>query len=547
MTKTKKNLLVTAVAIMLAVVVLCGGATYTYLSSYTETVTNKFNTNEVDIDLEETTGEEYEIIPGTSEEKDPVVSGTFTVDSYLYVLVYGNNPTFTNSAGDEVTYIEWAEEDGWSVLDLSSITDPDEQDAILGYFGIDPADVDWDTDVITILYREVNGSDVEQEFHVLKGDKVTYNSEITSEMLSQYADGDIYLAFAGYAIQQNPFNSAYDALTQTLVTTASGLTNALTASGSVTLSGDISMTSTELATAIATASTVSSDVTIDLNGNTLTLTDGTTIEVPENSTLTFENGNVETTDYGTAASGLTVSNNSVLTLSNVEYEGASLSVLQGVDNATINVLNSKITGTNGYALSTNASTPASSNITINIDHSELTSVLNEVTGDPEVAAVLINIPATVTITESTITGGAQGLIMRGGTATITNTVITAAMTGYDTDATPFATTTSYYAGGRWGSGNAVPAAALVVGNNSDSSYAYDTSVTLSGVTLVVGEGTSTVPSIYVATSNGYSATVTGVEDSDTILCYVGSGSASVNGTALTSVITEMTTVKSLAD
>lgn len=62
----KKNIAVTATAIALAVVLVLGGGTFAYLSDSTGTVKNEFDTNYNDVELDETTGSDYDIVPGTS-------------------------------------------------------------------------------------------------------------------------------------------------------------------------------------------------------------------------------------------------------------------------------------------------------------------------------------------------------------------------------------------------------------------------------------------------------------------------------------------------
>ncbi|MCC8168463.1 MAG: hypothetical protein LIO37_03890 [Clostridiales bacterium] len=305
MSKKKRNLIVSGCAVVLAVSLALGGATYTYLSSMSESVTNTFNPNSVEIFLEESGDQEYEIIPGTSEEKDPTVTVTSTVDSYLYVLVYGNNPTFTYHDGTTYvnggTIITYEIEDGWTSLayDYDSDNDgtPDSySDKVLANFVW--AELTESDTTVTIYYREVSASDEEQVFHVLKDDVVSYSENI--ESLDGYEDGDIYLAFAAYAIQQKPFSSAADALTQTVVNTASGLTTAIAAGEAVTLSSSISVSASEINSAIDSAD--DSTAEIDLNGETLTIESGT-ISLVSGEAITLSNGTVEYTGtYNTVVS-----------------------------------------------------------------------------------------------------------------------------------------------------------------------------------------------------------------------------------------------------
>ena len=83
----KKNVIVGGVAVSLAAVMLVGGGTFAYLKGETDPITNSFRTNQVQVSLEETTGNEYNIIPGTTQRKDPKVTVNNTVDAYVFVEV----------------------------------------------------------------------------------------------------------------------------------------------------------------------------------------------------------------------------------------------------------------------------------------------------------------------------------------------------------------------------------------------------------------------------------------------------------------------------
>ena len=83
----KKKMLTTGLAVALAVLLLIGGGTFAYLQSNSNDVKNSFKANKVMVDLKETTGQDYDMIPGTSQEKDPTVTVDATVDAYVYVEV----------------------------------------------------------------------------------------------------------------------------------------------------------------------------------------------------------------------------------------------------------------------------------------------------------------------------------------------------------------------------------------------------------------------------------------------------------------------------
>ena len=171
--KSKKKMTTTALAVALAVLLLIGGGTFAYLQSTTGDVKNNFKTNQVTVDLSETTGSDYDIIPGTTEKKDPTVKINATVDAYVYVEV---TDTTKGLVGYEIA-------DGWTKLD-----------------GYD-----------SVYYREVTGSTAEQSFPVLKNNQVTYDAALeNSDMLT--ASGKlktgIALTFKARAMQKEGFTDA---------------------------------------------------------------------------------------------------------------------------------------------------------------------------------------------------------------------------------------------------------------------------------------------------------------------------------------------------
>ena len=159
-----------------------------------------------------------------------------------------------------------------------------------------------------------------------------------------------------------------------------------------------------------------------------------------------------------------------------------------------------VTAAGGYAIGTNASVREGSElygpVEMTIEGSTLTA--NQADG----AGLLFNVEGELTLTDTAITGGRQGVVIRSGTATITGGSITSAWTDPDTD--------SYI--DSWGSGTAVPMAALVIGDISANAYKNNTSVTISGTQVIV-KG-DPVPSaaryIYIAgdATDGTTATLT---------------------------------------
>lgn len=173
--KDKKKFLTGALAIGLAAALAIGGGTYAYLADSTDEVVNTVEMNKSLVDITETT-KDYQIIPGTSETKDPKVTMDNTVDSWLFVKVIDKTKDL----------VQWSIADGWTLLD-----------------GTDD-----------IYYRAVKGDAKTKEFYILKDNKIYYSADLKNKDLTD-DDGNlkdsVTLSFQGYTIQQAGFDSAYDA------------------------------------------------------------------------------------------------------------------------------------------------------------------------------------------------------------------------------------------------------------------------------------------------------------------------------------------------
>ena len=473
--KSKKKMTTTALAVALAVLLLIGGGTFAYLQSTTGDVKNNFKTNKVTVNLEETTGNNYDIIPGTEQSKDPKVTVNNTVDAYVYVEV-----TDTTQG-----LVEYSIADGWTPLD--------------GFEGV--------------YYREVAKSTDPQVFSVLKDDKVSYSTALeNSNMLD--AEGNlkegIELTFKAHAIQKAGFDSAVAAYKQipTEAATTAELTAALENEKAVTLNAD------NLTVPVGTIT--GKNVSVDLNKKTLTVTGGNeTQNINEGQSVTFENGTVKF-ENGTNpnVAGISLNGNgSELNLKKVNVETKnSILVAAGVDSATINITDSTIITNAYYVVNTNAAnSKTGKDVEINIKNSELTTSRT----DNDDAGILFNIPGTLNIENSTITGDRQAVIVRCGTATIKDSTLIC--TAKDS------TLWAKYDNATWGSGNEVPVATLVVGNRSTSAYAYNASCTLSNTTLTLGGGNTGRKLVYAAACNGFTTTVNGIDENN-VTIYQGTDS-----------------------
>lgn len=163
----KKKLLVVSLCAIIAIMAIAGSS-LAWLQDSTVTITNTFTEGKVDIDLTETTGEKYQLIPGNTLPKDPTVTVVKGSEAcYLYVKVVE-----TNGVGE---YIDYAIADGWLPL----------------------------TGVSGVYYREVSKNDADdQTFAVLKDNQVVVESDVNMTDMSTIATAKPELKFTAYAIQK---------------------------------------------------------------------------------------------------------------------------------------------------------------------------------------------------------------------------------------------------------------------------------------------------------------------------------------------------------
>ena len=144
----RKKTLALVLALTLIVVGVVSG-TLAWLTAKSDTVVNTFTTSDIKVELKETTGTEYKMIPGYTITKDP--KATVLADSeecYLFVKL-------DKSAGFD-TYLEYTIADGWTQLE-----------------GVDD-----------VYYREVLTANIGTAYSVLKGDQVTVKGTVTKEQMN---------------------------------------------------------------------------------------------------------------------------------------------------------------------------------------------------------------------------------------------------------------------------------------------------------------------------------------------------------------------------
>lgn len=319
-----------------------------------------------------------------------------------------------------------------------------------------------------------------------------------------------------------------------LVATANALQYAIeNGVANVELVADIEMTE---------ALTFNKSITLDLGGNQLTLysneSNKSTNSISGGAQVIIQNGDLIGKQAGNAKlafSNIQVSGaKTSLTLESVNYTADGTAIyIQGDGSkeynketcATVKVSNSKINTSGGFGIGTNATVSGDvnqfANVNIVVDRSTITSIGS---------GILLNVAGNLVVTNSTVKADEQGVFVRAGTATISNSTLGTTYV-YDKDSLRKLNE-------NWGDGNDAPQAALVVGNRNGTYYA-DATCTLSGVIkFEIAEG-SAVPKIYVydgtvdPTAANYETTLnyeegTGIIKED-IVIGKDSGPVTING------------------
>ena len=463
----KKNVIVGGVAVSLAAIMLVGGGTFAYLKGETDPITNSFRTNQVQVSLEETTGNEYNIIPGTTQRKDPKVTVNNTVDAYVFVEV----------ADATEGLVGYAIADGWIPLD----------------------------GVPNVYYRLVSAAQDVKEFSVLANDEVRYSKALENHDMTDGSGSlkrDINLTFNAVAIQAEPFaneEEAYKAKDSVITSDADVIEAAIMDRMPVVLSANANVDSAVLDRAGAD---------IDLNGQELKIGGTTPIALNNNKSISLKDGTLVLDNRNGRRVGIAIFEGGSLELNDVNMTTNEVSMVvdRGTNNATVDIIDSVITSTDNYVLSTNAGDPETgADVVINIKNSTLISQISDST------AVLMNIPGTLNIEDSHLEANRQGLIVRCGNATVNNSTVKSNATTNMIQQNNW----DYYDSNKWKSGNEVPVAAVVVGNRGAEgaiSYPHDATLTSINSSFI----TASNRPVYAAGYNGHTATLNGIDSADVI-------------------------------
>lgn len=177
--KKKATIAVVALALVLCFAI---GGTLAWLVDKTDEVVNTFTYGDINIELSETTGPEYKMIPGNDIAKDPKVTVEANSEAcWLFVKV--------EKSANYDSYLEnYTIATGWTALD--------------GVEGV--------------YYREVDAATAlaGKDYKVLAEDKVTVLDNVTKSMMEDIKNETVAkptLTFTAYAVQKDSFNTAASA------------------------------------------------------------------------------------------------------------------------------------------------------------------------------------------------------------------------------------------------------------------------------------------------------------------------------------------------
>ena len=315
------------------------------------------------------------------------------------------------------------------------------------------------------------------------------------------------------------FDGEYnEIIPETEVSDAQTLLTVLEEGGYARLTGDVEITGRS---AVADGK----EVVMDLGGHSLTLHG--TMSTSGTSSLTLMNGTVKSSEsYGAVNYLVSASAGGSVALENVVMEsvGAGIGIEPNGDPGKVTVRNSKITAYS-YAVGTNARSP--------IYGAEIELINSQLVG---MSAVLMNLPSVITVSGCTLQGTMHAMILRAGTAEITDSHLKLVYNKSNGEGETAEDAKDNYID-KWGSGNAVPLAAITVGNDNSDGYLYPTVLTIDN-SVITADESGALPAMYVRanTDAANGVTITYGEDckvEGNIVYYDDGNNITVKGTPVT--------------
>lgn len=142
-----------------------------WLMTQTDPIVNVFTYGDIQIVLDETTGDRYKMTPGKWIDKDPKLTlKAQSEDCWLFVKIDESENAKLSD------YIKYEVADGWIPLEGTE----------------------------NVYYRSVDYADEDISFNILKDDRVKVKNNVTKQMLEQLSEETFpRLTFTGYAVQRD--------------------------------------------------------------------------------------------------------------------------------------------------------------------------------------------------------------------------------------------------------------------------------------------------------------------------------------------------------
>ena len=252
---------------------------------------------------------------------------------------------------------------------------------------------------------------------------------------------------------------------------------------------------------------------LDLSGNKLSISHNKTLMNSSNgASVTIKNGDLSVMGVPSDKYTLCASDKGKITLEGLNYKttGGGVGVYPCTNGGEIYVKNCNIntsfynegngTTGNGPAVMTTATDATAENtkdVLITIEDTHMESFSD---------AIIFNVNGRINIKNCTTKAQWHGLVLRGGTAVVENTVFT--HDNHNDD--PGSVSQGWY-NEDWGSGNGQPRAAITVGNRGNGAYQYPSNLTLINTKAeVIGQGVNLFASMYVWANENpdYGVTIT---------------------------------------
>lgn len=252
---------------------------------------------------------------------------------------------------------------------------------------------------------------------------------------------------------------------------------------------------------------------LDLSGNKLSIShDKTLMNSSNGASVTIRNGDLSVMGVPSDKYTLCASDKGKITLEGLNYEttGGGVGVYPCTNGGEIYVKKCNIntsfynegngTTGNGPAVMTTATGATAENtkdVLITIEDTHMESFSD---------AIIFNVNGRINIKNCTTKAQWHGLVLRGGTAVVENTVFT--HDNHNDD--PKSVSQGWY-NEDWGSGNGQPRAAITVGNRGNGAYQYPSNLTLINTKAkVIGQGENLFASMYVWANEtpAYGVTIT---------------------------------------